>query len=134
MARVWASLDLDPSHAQTLYNLGRLYVLKHENQKALSYLERALLLRPDLAEASSLLGKVYMRLGQFSNAVPRLQKAASSDHYGNVHYQLYLAYRKLGRPDLAQKELARSQDLRRSSLEGDQALVLGSPPPEPEPQ
>lgn len=128
------ALELEPSRARTLYDLGRLYVLKRENDKALSYLERALLLRPDLAEASSLLGKVYMRLGQFSNAVPRLEKAASSDHYGNVHYQLYLAYRKLGRPELAQKELARSQDLRRSSLEGDQALVLGSPTPEPDAQ
>jgi hypothetical protein len=77
---------------------------------------------------------VYVRLGQFADAVPRLQKAAPSDHYGNVHYQLYLAFRKLGRSGLAQKELALSQDLRRSYLERDEALIMGSPPPEPEPQ
>ena len=52
-----------------------------------------------------------------------------ADHYGNVHYELYLAYRRLGQTELAQKALARSQTLRRSSLEHDQALVLGSPPP-----
>jgi hypothetical protein len=51
-----------------------------------------------------------------------------------VHYQLYLAYRKLGQAELAQKALARSQDLRRSSLERDQALIMGSPQVEPEPQ
>jgi hypothetical protein len=47
---------------------------------------------------------------------------------------LYLAYKKLGQTELAQKALTRSQDLRRSSLEHDQALILGSPQPETEPQ
>jgi tetratricopeptide (TPR) repeat protein len=128
------ALSLDPSRAHALYLLGRLYLKKQENDKAVSYLQRALRLQPDLAQASSLLGRVYMRLGQFADAIPRLEKAAPSDHYGNVHYQLYLAYRKLGQMELAQKELARSQDLRRSSLEGDQALVMGSPQPGSETQ
>jgi len=128
------ALALDPSRAHALYLLGRLCVKKQENDKAVAYLQRALRLQPDSAEASSLLGRVYIRLGQFANAVPSLEKAAPSDHYGNVHYQLYLAYRKLGRMELAQKELARSQDLRRSSLEGDQALIMGSAQPAPDAQ
>jgi tetratricopeptide (TPR) repeat protein len=128
------ALALDPSRTHALYLLGRLYVQKRDNEKALSYLQRALRLQPDLAEASSLLGTAYVRLGQFANAVPKLEKAAPLDHYGNVHYQLYLAYRKLGQIELAQKALARSQDLRRSSLEHDQALIMGSPQVEPEPQ
>ncbi len=126
------ALALDPSRTHALYLLGRFYVQKRENEKALSYLQRALRLQPDLAEASGLLGTAYVRLGQFANAIPKLKKAAPIDHYGNVHYQLYLAYRKLGQPELAQKALARSQDLRRSSLEHDQALILGAPQPEPE--
>src|SRR5205807_227858 len=128
------TLALDPSRTHALYLLGRLYVQKRENKKAVSYLERALRLQPDLAEASGLLGTAYVRLGQFANAIPRLQKAAPLDHYGNVHYQLYLAYAKLGHTELAQKALVRSQDLRRSSLEHDQALIMGSPKPEPDPQ
>ncbi len=128
------ALKLDPSRAHSLYLLGRLYVQNRENEKAVPYLERALSLQPDLSEASSLLGTAYVRLGQFANAVPKLQKAAPLDHYGNVHYQLYLAYRKLGQAELAQKALARSQDLRRSSLERDQALILGSPQPDADPQ
>jgi tetratricopeptide (TPR) repeat protein len=127
------ALALDPSRTHALYLLGRLYVQKRDNQKALSYLQRALRLQPDLAEASSLLGTAYVRLGQFANAIPRLKKAAPTDHYGNVHYQLYLAYRKLGQAELAQQALARSQDLRRSSLEHDQAVIMGSAQPEPEP-
>jgi len=109
-------------------------VQKRDNEKALSYLQRALRLQPDLVEASSLLGTAYVRLGQFANAVPKLEKAAPLDHCGNVHYQLYLAYRKLGQAELAQKALARSQDLRRSSLERDQALIMGSPQPESGPR
>jgi tetratricopeptide (TPR) repeat protein len=128
------TLALDPSRTHALYLLGRFHVQKRENEKALSYLQRALRLQPDLAEANGLLGTAYVHLGQFANAIPKLKKAASTDHYGNVHYQLYLAYRKLGQAELAQKALARSQDLRRSSLERDQALIIGSPQLEPEPQ
>jgi tetratricopeptide (TPR) repeat protein len=128
------ALALDPSRTRALYLLGRLFVQNKDNEKALPYLERALRLQPDFIEANSLLGTVYVRLGQFAEAVPKLEKAAPSDHYGNVHYQLYLAYRKLGRAERAQKELALSQDLRRSYLERDEALIMGSPAPQPEPQ
>jgi tetratricopeptide (TPR) repeat protein len=128
------ALALDASRTHALYLLGRLYVQRRENQKALPYLQHALRLQPDLVEASSLLGTTYVRLGQFTNAIPQLEKAAAFDHYGNVHYQLYLAYRKLGQSELAQKALARSQDLRRSSLEHDQALIMGVPQVDNEPQ
>jgi tetratricopeptide (TPR) repeat protein len=128
------ALSLDPKRTQALYLLGRLYVQQHENEKALPYLQRALLLQPNFTEASGYLGTAYVRIGQFAEAIPKLQKAAALDHYGNVHYQLYVAYHKLGRTELAQKALMRSQELRRSSLERDQALILGSPPVEGEPQ
>jgi tetratricopeptide (TPR) repeat protein len=91
-------------------------------------------LQPDLVEASGLLGTTYVRLGQFTNAIPQLKRAASSDHYGNLHYQLYLAYRKTGQAEQAQKALARSQELRRNSLEHDQALIMGAPQMGEEPQ
>jgi tetratricopeptide (TPR) repeat protein len=128
------ALALDPSRTHALYLLGKLYVRKHENEKALPYLVRAVRLQPDLAEANSLLGTAYVRLRQFSNAVPVLEKAAPSDHYGSVHYQLYLSYRKLGQTERAQKELALSQDLHKRYLERDEALIMGSPQPEAEPQ
>ncbi len=128
------ALTLDPSRTHALYLLGRLYVQNRDNDKALPYLQHALQLQPNLAEASELLGTAYVRLGQFANAVSRLEKAAPFDHYGNVHYQLYLAYHKLGRTELAQRALARSQQLRRSSLEHDQAVIMGSPQTAAEPQ
>lgn len=128
------AVELDGSRTHALYLLGRLYVQNRDNEKAVPYLDRALRLQPDLAEANEMLGTAYVRLGQFANAIPRLEKAAARDHYGNVHYQLYVAYHKLGRAELAQKALARSQQLRRSSLEHDQAVILGSGHAETEPQ
>jgi len=128
------AVQLDASRTHALYLLGRLYVQNRDNEKAVPYLERALRLQPDLAEANEMLGTAYVRLGQFANAVPKLEKAAPRDHYGNVHYQLYVAYHKLGRVELAQKALARSQQLRRSSLEHDQAVILGSGHAEVDPQ
>ena len=47
-------------------------------------------------EASGLLGTAYVRMGKFADALPRLEKAAPLDHMGNIHFQLYQAYRKLG--------------------------------------
>lgn len=128
------ALALEPLRTHALYLLGKLYVRKHENEKAIPYLQRALRLRPDLAEANSLLGTAYVRLRQFADAVPRLEKAAPSDHYGSVHYQLYLAYRTLGQTERAQKELALSRDLHKRYLERDVAVIMGSPQPDTEAQ
>jgi tetratricopeptide (TPR) repeat protein len=133
-AELEKAVALDPSRTKTLYLLGRLYVLDSENEKAVPYLERALQLQPNLNEASGLLGTALIRMGKFADAVPNLEKAAPLDHLGNIHYQLYQAYRKLGETELAQKALERSQDIRRSSLERDQALIMGSPRPEADPQ
>jgi cytochrome c-type biogenesis protein CcmH/NrfG len=128
------ALKLDSSRVHTLCLLGRFYLRNGQSEKAVPYLQQALRVQPDSIEASSLLGTVYVHLGQFSSAIPQLQKAAAADHYGNVHYQLYQAYRKLGQEELAHKALARSQDLRRSSLEHDQALIMGVAPANEEPQ
>jgi len=97
----------------------------HETEKAVSYLQRALRYQPDMAEASDLLGTAFVRLGQDAQAIPELEKAAPYDFYGDVHYQLYVAYRRLGKPELAGKALARSQELRRTSAARHQAMVTG---------
>jgi len=124
-AELEKSLRLDPSRARTLCLLGRLYVAKHETEKAVPYLQKALRYQPDMAEASDLLGTAYVRLGQDAEAIPELEKAAPSDFYGDVHYQLYVAYRRLGKLQLADQALARSQELRRTSAAKHQAMVSG---------
>ena len=124
-AELETSLRLDPSRARTLCLLGRLCVATHDTEKAVPYLQRALRYQPDMAEASDLLGTAYVRLGKDAQAIPELLKAAPFDFYGDVHYQLYVAYRRLGKPELAGKALARSQELRRTSAARHQAMVSG---------
>jgi tetratricopeptide (TPR) repeat protein len=124
-AELETSLKLDSSRARTLCLLGRLYVGTHETEKAVPYLQRALRYQPDMAEASDLLGTAFVRLGQDAQAISELEKAAPYDFYGDVHYQLYVAYRRLGKPELAGKALARSQELRRTSAARHQAMVSG---------
>ncbi|MGO8789537.1 MAG: tetratricopeptide repeat protein [Terriglobia bacterium] len=124
-AELETSLGLDPSRARTLYLLGRLYMQKHENEEAVPYLQKALRYQPGMQEACSLLGTDYVRLGQDAKAIPELEKAAATDFYGDVHYQMYVAYRKLGKTQLAAQALARSQELRRDSAAEHQAMVSG---------
>lgn len=121
------ALALDSARPRALYLLGWLDAQAGDNERAIHFLESALRLQPDLSEANSLLGTTYVRLGQFKNAISPLEKAAQSDHYGNVHYQMYVAYRKLGQMQSARNALARSQEIRHNSLERDQALIMGSP-------
>lgn len=121
------ALSLDPSRSRSLYLLGRLYVLQQDNEKAVPFLEKALRAQPDFAEASNLLGTALMHLSRYGEAVPNLEKAAQIDHYGNIHYQLYVAYKKLGQAERARKALALSQQIRRSALEHDQAMIMGAP-------
>ena len=125
-AELEKSLALEPARARSLFLLGRLYVRQRESEKAIPYLQKALRYQPDLIEASAALGTAYLRLGQAASAVPELQRASPYDYYGDVHYQLYLAYRKLGKGDLARKALAGSQELRRKSAERHQAKVAGA--------
>jgi tetratricopeptide (TPR) repeat protein len=124
-AELEKSLKLDPSRAHTLYLLGRLHVQKRENEEAVPYLEKALRYQPDMPEACGLLGTAYVRMGQDAKAIPELEKAVDIDFYGDIHYQMYVAYHKLGKLELADKALARSQELRRSSAAEHQAMVSG---------
>lgn len=128
------ALALDPTRTKSLYLLGRLYVLDHENQKAIPILSRALKLQPNLEEAGALLGNAYVREGQYAEAVSVLEKASPIDRYGDVHYQLATAYRKLGKVDQAKKAFELSQEIRRRQLEMDQARIMGPQRVEPNPQ
>jgi tetratricopeptide (TPR) repeat protein len=118
-----SALVLNPGDARALYLMGNWYIAQRQLQKAIPYLERALRLDPGLLEARASLGKAYLRTSQAALAAPQLEKAVALDHYGDLHYLLYQAYRDLGKTDLAQTALARSQDLRKKSEAEDQAKI-----------
>src|SRR5215472_7526300 len=93
------AIQLDPGQARSLYLLGRVYLERHEARESLPYFEAALRSNAGLLEARAALGQAYMRLGEDDRAVTELEKAVSIDTYGDLHYLLYVAYRKLGRRD-----------------------------------
>jgi len=119
------TLQIDPSRARALFLLGRLCLIRREEEKAVAYLGKALKRDPSLLEARASLGTAYRRLGKPALAVPELEKAVPQDFYGDLNYQLYLAYRELGKQELAQQALVRSQDLRRSSVARYRARIYG---------
>jgi tetratricopeptide (TPR) repeat protein len=54
--------------ADTAFNLGRLHLMQDGLDKARTYLERAVLLNPELAQAYQLLSTVYARMGMEDQA------------------------------------------------------------------
>jgi tetratricopeptide (TPR) repeat protein len=117
------AIQLDPGHARSLYLLGRVYLERHEARESVPYFEAALRSNAGLLEARAALGQAYIRLGEDDRAVKELERAASIDAYGDLHYLLYVAYRKLGKSDLAQQALVRSQELRKTTAAAHQSKV-----------
>jgi tetratricopeptide (TPR) repeat protein len=127
-AELEKALDLDPSRARSLYLLGRIYLMMREYQTGVFFLEKALRFEPNLLEARAELGKAFLHTGRPELAIRELEKVSSIDYYGDLHYQLYAAYRKLGKAELAQKALARSQELRKESVANQTARVASVEP------
>ena len=115
------ALDLDPGNARALYFMGRLFVTKQQPDESIPFLEAALRLDPNLVEARPNLGKAYLRLGRFQEAAEQLEKGLALDYYGDIHYSLFQAQRRLGNTDLAKKALERSKQMRTNSFERDRA-------------
>jgi len=76
-----AALQLNPDHFQANLMLGRLLGVNQEPAAALPFLQRAVKLQPDSADAHKFLANVYTLLGQEENArreqaeLQRLQRA-----------------------------------------------------------
>ena len=91
------ALDLNPDDATTLNYIG--YWWADENRRldeALSFIKRAVELRPSSGYFADSLGWVYFRLGRYDEAVAWLEKAIQlaptdpliSDHLGDAYWQV----------------------------------------------
>ena len=90
-----------PGTAEWQYLLGDLCYRVGQSDRAVPYLEAALKREPGQVAAHAVLGRVYMQLGQPPKAIPHLQAALAEDEDGSLHYELSLAYRRTGQPELA---------------------------------
>ena len=113
------ALRLDGANPRTLYVLGRLYVAKQQHEESIRFLEGALRLDPNLVEARPSLGRAYLRAGRFEEAAAQLEKGLVLDYYGDIHYSLFQAHRRLGNAEKAKAALDRSVEMRKSSFARD---------------
>jgi tetratricopeptide (TPR) repeat protein len=110
-----AELALNPHHAGALNDLGDTYLLEHQPEKALPYLNSALAADAGNSDIHRDLGTAYSELGDYRKAEEQLKIAVADDHDGSVHYKLARAYQALGEKENAAHEFALSTSLNRES-------------------
>jgi tetratricopeptide (TPR) repeat protein len=97
--------SLRPEMSEGHLGLGALLLKRSAVDEAVRELERALQINPDLYEAQVALGRALVISGRPGDAVPHLQRAAElAPNNPEPHYQLSLAYRRLGRKQEAANE------------------------------
>ena len=115
------ALDLDGANPRSLYVTGRLFVARQQHAESIPYLETALQLDPNLVEARPSLGRAYLRVGRVEEAAAQLEQALVLDYYGDIHYSLFQAYRRLGNMERARLALDRSTEMRKRSFARDRS-------------
>lgn len=117
------ALELDASNPRSLYLVGRLRIARQEHAESIPYLEAALRLDPNLIEARPSLGRAYLRVGRVAEAAAELERGLPLDYYGDIHYSLFQAHRRLGNADAAKQALDRSVAMRKRSFVRDRAKL-----------
>jgi tetratricopeptide (TPR) repeat protein len=110
-----AEVAINPHHAGALNDLGDTYLLEHQPEKALTYLNDALAADSANPDIHRDLGTAYSELGDYRKAEEQLKLAVADDHDGSVHYKLARAYQALGDKENAAREFALSTTLNRES-------------------
>jgi tetratricopeptide (TPR) repeat protein len=106
LRQLMEALRLDPADPVANYLVGDIWVQKHDPEKAMPFLNRALSMRPGFLNAEASLGRALAQLGRLQEAARELEGVASADQDGSIHYQLYQVYLKLGKNDEAKTALA----------------------------
>ncbi len=110
------TLKLNPHAQQALFELGNIAVRRHHDAEAIPLLTLYLASQPDALAAHADLGRAYLHLKQYSEAVPELETASEADESGDIHYQLSVALKQLGRTKDAQLAMEKSKTIREAQL------------------
>ncbi|MCU1269972.1 MAG: hypothetical protein JWN74_1266 [Acidobacteriaceae bacterium] len=110
-----AELAINPRHAGALHDLGDTYLLDHQPERALEYLNRALAADPGDPDIHRDLGTGYADLRDYDKAENEFKIAIPGDHDGSVHYKLARVYQTRGDKEDAAREFAISTSLNRES-------------------
>lgn len=102
-----------PNSAAASYYYAMSLLDGHESESAKPFLQRAIGLRPDFAEAHFQLGILYEQAGDSPSAIREFEKAVSLQRgMSAAHYHLARLYQQAGRTALAAKEFAAVKNLR----------------------
>jgi Flp pilus assembly protein TadD len=111
-----AALNEDRSNANAEAQLGLIELLRSNTEQAMTHFKRAFALDPENALAEQGMGKALVHLDRAPEALPYLEKAVQANPENtDIHYQLAIVYRKLGRKADADREFGTFQKLQQSS-------------------
>jgi tetratricopeptide (TPR) repeat protein len=128
LADLQKALTMAPSDPTVNYLIGDIFVQEQRPHQALPYLRSALAARPGFLNAEASLGRALVQLGDLREAAQELEKAASADRDGSIHYELFRLYLRLGNKELAAHNLARAQELHSQHPSAGPALDGPLPP------
>lgn len=113
LQRMNTLLEIDPDHAEALNYIGYTWADMGINlEQALSYIQKAIALKPSNGYIRDSLGWVYFRMGELSRATEEIMKAIKlepNDPY--IHEHLGDIYLKLGNREEALKAYREAQRL-----------------------
>ena len=113
-------IRIHPQQAEGHLGLGVL-LLKQANktEEGISELSEAVRLKGDLYEARIALGRALIKVGRSAEALEHLNRAAVlAPGNPEPHYQLAIAYRRLGKTDGAERESAKVKEINSSRRKG----------------
>lgn len=114
-------LKLSSNDGMTLFFIGDIYLQQDNVEGAQQYLSRALAIQPGLADAQVDMAKAYRRQGKIAEGVKLLQAVVASDpDQQDAHYLLFSLYKDQGQTELARKELATFEQLKRKAADQEQ--------------
>ena len=108
-------LGLNARHLGALHDLGDTYLLEHQPEKAILYLNRALAIDAGDPDLHRDMGTGYTELHNYRKAEAEFKTALIGDHDGSVHYKLGRVYQALGEKEKADREFNISTSLNRES-------------------
>lgn len=123
-----AAFALQPNSPPILVLAGKIDFANGNTLRAEERARQAIAAEPAYLPAHELLGKILWKRDDAAGASAELRQALPLDHYGDLHYLLYRAYRKQGKTGLAQQALEQSKHLRQTTLAEAQAEVAGGAP------
>ena len=109
------TIALDGRNAEAHLMLGDALLQTGDHEGAVAALTKSLDLNSGLQQAYVLLGQAYRAQGNFELALANLERGASEDEDGSIHYQLFMLYRRARQLDKAKAALETSQQLRQAA-------------------